>query len=154
MHEAGLAAAIATAVREAGLAGRPVRILVAGGHDEPSAFDSSLLFHLGSALPETDPALVSIVHEPTEHWCPSCGRRFDAVWQEPCPDCGSAGMPTRLDEEVSVEPAEGPGPSDPSIHDRGPSAPARTGVHAGRMEGSGAGSSPGAPSKRPDDQVS
>lgn len=153
MHEAGLAAAIATAVRDAGLAGRAVRILVAGGHDEPSAFDSSLLFHLGSALPETDPSLLTIVHEPTEHWCPSCGRRFEAVWQEACPDCGSAGMPTRPDEEISVEPAEGPGPSDPSIGDGGPSVPASGGAQAGSMEGSGAGGSPGAPSKRPDDRV-
>ena len=153
MHEAGLAAAIATAVRDAGLVGRPVRILVAGGHDEPSAFDASLLFHLGSALPEADPSLLSIVHEPTEHWCPSCGQRFDAVWQEACPECGAAGLPTRLDEEISIEPGDGPGPSDTSFRDGGPSAAARAGAQAGTMEGSGAGPHAGAPLQRPDGQV-
>jgi hypothetical protein len=52
-----------------------------------------------------------------------------------------------------VEPADGPGPSDPRIGDGGPSAAAPGGAQAGGMEGSGVGESPRAPSKRPDDRV-
>lgn len=153
MHEAGLAAAIASAIREGGLVGRPVRVLVTGGHDEPSAFDASLRFHLASALPEADTTDLAIVHLPSEHWCASCGRRFDAIWDEPCPDCGGAGLPSRLDEGIELEVVDGPGPSDPSIGDGGPSAEPRPGAQAGDMEGSGVVASGGASWKRPDGQV-
>jgi hypothetical protein len=153
VHEAGLAAAIATAVRDAGLVGRPVRIVVTGGHDEPSAFDQALLFHLSAALPEADATLFTIVHDASEQWCPACGRPFEAVWGQPCPACGGPGLPVRMDEEIAIEPGEGPGPSDPSIGDGGPSAAPRARAQAEPMEGSGPGASAGGVPRRPDGRV-
>jgi hypothetical protein len=153
MHEARLAAAIAAAIRDAGLAGLPVRVLVSGGHDEPSAFDEALRFHLSSALPETDPALVAIIHEPTQQWCPACGRAFRAVRGRPCPGCGGAGLPVKIDEEIVIEPGVGPGPSDPPIGDGGPSADRAAAAQADPMEGSGSGASAGDVPRRPDGQV-
>ncbi|HYM84062.1 MAG TPA: hydrogenase/urease maturation nickel metallochaperone HypA [Candidatus Dormibacteraeota bacterium] len=165
MHEAGLAAAVATAIRDEGLVGRRVRIVVTGGHDEPSAFDEALRFHLSGALPEVDAASLWIVHEPSEHWCSACGRRFEALWGEACPACGGTALPAHLDEELAIEPAEdlgprnragpsaGPGPSDPWIGDGIPSAGRAAPAQAGTMEGSGLGVDPNAPMKRPDEPV-
>lgn len=104
MHEAGIARGIAETLREEGLLGVPVRVLVTGGHDEPAAFDASLLFHLGLAAPENDLALIRIVHLPSERWCSGCGLRFEAVGEVDCPSCGAATMGTHIDERVEIEP--------------------------------------------------
>lgn len=152
MHEAGVANAIAAVIRDKGLLGRPVRVLVTGGHDEPSAFDAAVRFHLSFALPELDSDELAIVHLPAEHWCADCGETFEAVWDEPCPQCGGLGLTVRTAETIEVEGSGWAGSSDPSIDDRGPSATTAAARHAGDMEGhAGRHAAPGAP--RPDDQV-
>jgi len=118
VHEAGIAHGIAETLREEGLLGVPVRVLVTGGHDEPSAFDASLLFHLGLAAPEVDLGLVRIVHLPSERWCSACGRTFEAVGEVDCPDCGGATMGRMLDEQVEIEADADPAPERP--HDPAP----------------------------------
>ena len=153
MHEAGLAEAIAATIRQAGLLGGSVRILVRGGHDEPAAFDAALRSHLVANLPELDPAAVSIVHEPSEHWCVGCGRTFLAVWGGPCPDCGGPGLALEMEGSIDVERVGRAGPSDPPFGDRGPSAEAPGERHAGLMEGCGPGPVPGPLAQRPDGQV-
>jgi Zn finger protein HypA/HybF involved in hydrogenase expression len=122
MHEAGLARAIAETIRQQGLVGARIRILVTGGHDDPAAFDSSLLFHLELAAPELDLGRIAIVHEPSERWCPSCGLRSKAVGDADCPACGRATMADRTEERIEIEADE---PADPEAREaaRGTSDP-------------------------------
>jgi len=134
MHEAGIARAIAETLRGEGFVGVPVRVLVTGGHDEPAAFDVSLMFHLGLAAPEMDLSMVRIVHLPSERWCPTCGHRFDAVGESDCPACGGATMGSRLDESIEIERVDGPGPSDPAQGAGGPSARELGAAQAGDMD--------------------
>jgi hypothetical protein len=140
MHEAGIARAIAETLRAEGLLGVPVRILVTGGHDEPSAFDSSLLFHLELAAPDVDAALLSLVHLPSGRWCPSCAHRFEAVGEADCPACGGATMASQVDELIEIEvadgpaPADGPGSSDPPDGAERPSGALAEGRHHEAVE--------------------
>ncbi len=134
MHEAGIARAIAETLRTEGWLGVPVRVLVTGGHDEPAAFDASLLLHLELAAPEVDLALVSVVHLPSGRWCPSCGHRFEAVGEVDCPVCGSATMGSQMDERIEIERVDGPGSSDPSDGADRPSGAAAGEAHDGPME--------------------
>lgn len=152
MHEAGVANAIAATIREAGLLGGPVRVLVTGGHDAPPAFDAAVRFHLSALLPELAADELAIVHLPAEHWCADCGETFEAVWDEPCPRCGGPGLMVSTAETIEVEGSGWAGSSDPSIGDRGPSASSAAARHADGMEGH-AGRHAGRGAPRPDGQV-
>jgi hypothetical protein len=134
VHEAGIARAIAETLRAEGLLDVPVRVLVTGGHDDPAAFDASLLFHFELAAPDVDLALVRIVHLPSDCWCPTCGHRFEAVGEVDCPACGGPTMGSRLDEHIEIERADGPGPSDPGDGDGRPSAAGGPTAHASSVE--------------------
>lgn len=134
MHEAGIARAIADTLRAEGLLGVPVRVLVTGGHDEPAAFDASLLFHLELAAPDVDLALLRIVHLPSGRWCPSCGERSEAAGEADCPACGSATMASQPDERIEIERADGPGSYDPPDRADSPSGATAGGRHDVAME--------------------
>lgn len=105
MHEAALANTIAISLREsrqAGVVGRP-RLVIRGGHDESAAFDAALRLHLALAAPEFDIDALDIIHAPITRMCSGCGRRYRASdLLEPCPTCGSLGLPTAMDEEVEL----------------------------------------------------
>jgi Zn finger protein HypA/HybF involved in hydrogenase expression len=107
MHEAGLAAAVAAALRREGvaaLAGARVRLLVSGGHSEPADFDESFRFHLATSAPEFANAELEIVHLPVDRLCVGCGGSFAAVAEDdPCPACGGAGLPLPVPERVEIE---------------------------------------------------
>lgn len=117
MHEAGLATAVVGAIREHGLAGRHVRVVVTGGHDDPGAFDESLRFHLQLSGPELDLSRIEIVHLPSDRWCPSCGHRFAAVGDADCPSCGRATMAERTEERVELETVDDEGPAEAATGD-------------------------------------
>lgn len=107
MHEAGLAEAVADALRRE-LAGAPgparFRLLVTGGHAEPDQFDDAFLFHLAAAVPELDVSTLEVVHLPVDRLCVGCGAAFAAVSSdEPCPQCGGSGLPVPSPERVEIE---------------------------------------------------
>lgn len=104
MHEAGLAAEIADALRGERLENARVRLLVSGGHAEPEDFDASLRFHLGAVAPDLAGVAFEIVHVPTDRLCVGCGATFQSVGaDEPCPDCGSGGLPLDVKERLEIE---------------------------------------------------
>lgn len=107
MHEAGLAVAVAEALRREGVAaasGTRVRLLVSGGHAEPDDFDGSFRFHLATAAPEFDAVAIEIVHLPIDRVCVGCGGTFASVGaDEPCPRCGGSGLPVPTPERVEIE---------------------------------------------------
>jgi Zn finger protein HypA/HybF involved in hydrogenase expression len=107
MHEAGLAAAVADALRREGVEavdGAHIRLLVSGGHSEPADFDDSFRFHLATRAPEYDAAAIEIVHLPVDRLCVGCGEPFAAVASdEPCPRCGGSGLPVPTPEKVEIE---------------------------------------------------
>ncbi len=104
MHEAGLAAAVAGALRRETLEGARVRLLVSGGHGDLDDFDGALRLHLAAAAPELDPAAWEIVHLPGDRLCAGCGTPFAAVAGDaPCPACGAAGLPIPVPERIEIE---------------------------------------------------
>lgn len=104
MHEAGLASAVAEALRQESLDGARVRLLVSGGHSHPHDFDGSFLMHLVATAPELEGVPFEIVHLPFPRLCVGCGARFDAVTEEtPCPTCGSSGLPVATPERLEIE---------------------------------------------------
>jgi Zn finger protein HypA/HybF involved in hydrogenase expression len=106
MHEAGLATAVADALRREGVrqtADVRVRILVSGGHAEPEDFDGAFRMHLATAAPEFDTAAMEIVHLPIERLCVGCGQTFASVADEPCPRCGGSGLSIPATERVEIE---------------------------------------------------
>jgi Zn finger protein HypA/HybF involved in hydrogenase expression len=106
MHEAGLAAAVADALRRHGLdrEGPAVRLVVQGGHTAPEAFDDALRLHLGLCLPELDPGRLEIVHAPREAICAACGTTFTAAGpEEACPSCGGPGIARSGPESIELE---------------------------------------------------
>lgn len=107
MHEAGLAVAVAGALRREGVGAAPgtrVRLLVSGGHAEPDDFDGSLRLHLAAAAPDFDAAAIEIVHLPIDRVCVGCGGTFVSVGaDEPCPRCGGSGLPVPAPERVEIE---------------------------------------------------
>jgi len=107
MHEAGLAVAVADALRREGVGAAPgtrIRLLVSGGHAEPDDFDGSFRFHLATAAPEFDAAAIEIVHLPIDRACVGCGAMFTAVGpDDPCPGCGGSGLPVPTAERVEIE---------------------------------------------------
>jgi Zn finger protein HypA/HybF involved in hydrogenase expression len=108
MHEAGLARAVAETIHAEGLVGVPVRLLVTGGHAEPSAFDEAFRFHLSVVAPDLAPALVEILHRPAPQRCVGCGLDFEDVFQAPCPACGGVALPGMSHEELELEPVDEP----------------------------------------------
>lgn len=104
MHEAGLAVAVAEALRGERLENARVRLLVSGGHAEPEDFDASLRFHLGAVAPDLAAVVLEIVHLPMDRLCVGCGTTFQSVGaDEPCPDCGSGGLPLNVQERLEIE---------------------------------------------------
>ena len=109
MHEAGLARAIAKALRNRPAAPAPgtspgVRLLVTGGHHPNEEFDSALRFHLASEAPELDPARLEVIHLPAGRLCTGCGRSYQAADPgESCPTCGGASLPLIEREQVEIE---------------------------------------------------
>ena len=106
MHEAGLAASVADALRRRGLdrSGPRVRLTVHGGHDDANGFDEALRLHLGLALPGFDMRRLAIAHAPREAVCGGCGEPFQAVSSEtPCPVCGAEGLILPTPESIELE---------------------------------------------------
>ena len=104
MHEAGIARAVASELRQQGVPGDRVRLFVTGGHGQPEDFDAALRLHLSLALPEIDSAAIEIVHRPTSRLCPSCAVTFPGIRPlDPCPACGSPGLETPISEELELE---------------------------------------------------
>jgi Zn finger protein HypA/HybF involved in hydrogenase expression len=108
MHEAGLAASVATALRRAGAetSGRTVRLTVRGGHGTPSDFDAALRLHLASQLPDFA-GPIEITHAPQATLCVGCGEPFERVGDEACPRCGGSGLPLATPETIDVEMEDG-----------------------------------------------
>ena len=104
MHEAGIAVAIAVALREYEVEWRQARVLVRGGHTPPIEFDASLRFHLAASDPTLDLRRLQIVHLPARRTCANCGDIFEAMeLTEPCPTCGGAAWPDYTEEEIELE---------------------------------------------------
>jgi hypothetical protein len=104
MHEAGLAAAVADALRRAPLDGARVRLLVSGGHGDPDDFDGALRLHLIAAAPELEAVPLEIVHLPAPRLCIGCGREYAAVAEDaPCPSCGASGLAVPSPERLEIE---------------------------------------------------
>ena len=104
MHESGLAIAVAETLRGQSLAGVRVRLHVRGGHSDPADFDDAFRFHLIAAAPDLADVPIQIVHEPVDRLCVACGGRFAAIASdEPCPECGGAGLPMDVAEHVEIE---------------------------------------------------
>ena len=103
MHEAALAAAVAAAIHARGLAGRPVRLIVSGGHSDVEAFDAALRLHLAASYPELDTDAMTIVHQAEDRTCFTCGRPFPAVGSiADCPHCGGVGFLRPRPEEIDI----------------------------------------------------
>lgn len=105
MHEAGLANAIADAVRKAGPIdpGSRVRLLVSGGHAESGEFDDALRLHLRGLAPEIE-SVVEIEHVASDRLCMGCGGSFTAISEsEPCPACGGGALPLPIPERIDIE---------------------------------------------------
>ena len=104
MHEAALASALADAITSRGLQGKPVRLLVSGGHADHDAFDAALRFHLEAGETAVDTGTLTIIHLPTERPCLACGRLFAAVGlAADCPHCGGIGLARPGPEQVQIE---------------------------------------------------
>lgn len=134
MHEAGIARSIAATLRDAGLQGRPFRVLVTGGHAVPADFDAALLANLEIVEPPVDSRLVEIVHLPTDLLCAGCGSSFRGPVDAVCPRCGGPGLAGRMDEVIEIESLEGPGSSDTGVGDGGPSLVHGHEAHPDHME--------------------
>lgn len=111
MHEAGLAAAVAQALRHEGLVGSDgprIRLLVSGGHGEPEAFDAALRLHLSASVPELELDRVVIVHGPVTRLCADCTATYRSVDPSaPCPVCGGPGIAMPAAERVEIEWGDG-----------------------------------------------
>lgn len=104
MHEAALASAVADAITSRGMHGKPVRLLVSGGHADQHAFDAALRFHLEGCEPAIDTGSLTIVHLPVERPCLACGRLFAAIGlAADCPHCGGIGLARPGPERVQIE---------------------------------------------------
>jgi hypothetical protein len=104
MHEAGIAARVAEALRGAGVEDsiRPVRLTVSGGHGDPASFDAALRLHLTAQLPGLRaPIEISHAAEPTI--CTACLRPFLRAGADVCPACGGDGLPIARPETVEIE---------------------------------------------------
>jgi Zn finger protein HypA/HybF involved in hydrogenase expression len=110
MHESGLAAAVAAALRKHDLGGARIRLLVTGGHGNELAEDAALRTHLLIAAPELDGAAIEIVHLPSPRACVACGTGFEASRSDaPCPACGGSALPVPTRETIEIELEHGDG---------------------------------------------
>jgi Zn finger protein HypA/HybF involved in hydrogenase expression len=106
MHESGLAAGVANALRRARLDGgnRPVTLVVSGGHDQPDAFDAAFRMHLSVRLPGFDLKRLAIEHRPSRAVCVTClGEFFADDHSSSCPICGGAGLVAPVPETAEIE---------------------------------------------------
>jgi len=104
MHEAGLAMAIAEALRDERRAGDRVRLVVSGGSSATEDFDAVLRLHLALSAPELDPTEVEIVHLPSERSCLGCGASFTAtVADATCPSCGAPSFVVPSPERIDLQ---------------------------------------------------
>lgn len=106
MHEAGLAAAVADALRKEGVApaGARVRIHVSGGHAHAEDWDGAFRLHLSLAAPEFAETPVEIVHDPIDRHCIGCGGTFQSAHaDDPCPACGGNALPIPVPERLEIE---------------------------------------------------
>jgi Zn finger protein HypA/HybF involved in hydrogenase expression len=104
MHEGRIAQAVAAEIRERGLDGRGVRLVVSGGHGDATAFEAALRLHLAAALPQVDVAAISIVHRPAVRLCGGCGGAFVAPRPtDDCPACGGEGVAIPTPERIDLE---------------------------------------------------
>ena len=103
MHEAGIAIAIAGALRKEPPDGSRVRLLVSGGHGEPDDFDESLRFHLAAAAPDLDLHDLEIVHLAVDRLCSRCGATFSASEPDAVCSCGGSSLPLPTPERVEIE---------------------------------------------------
>jgi hypothetical protein len=103
VHEAALALAVAEQIRQRGMLGRPMTLLVSGGHADADAFDAALRLHLAASEPRLDTDALTIVHLLEERPCLSCGQSFAAVGQlADCPYCGGVGPLRARPEKIEI----------------------------------------------------
>ncbi|MEX1173311.1 MAG: hypothetical protein WEG56_11955 [Chloroflexota bacterium] len=118
MHEAGIAAALAAAIRERDVDVSAVRVVVTGAHHSPAVFDPAVRLHLSMIAPEIDVEAIDFVHRPVERPCIGCWTLFAAVGPDaPCPACGGPGLPSPDPERVELE-WDDDSPERPSVRDR------------------------------------
>ncbi len=104
MHEAGLAVAVAAAIRDRGLDPSGVRLLVSGGHGDVESFDAALRAHLEAAAPGLGLGAVQIVHAPVPRLCAKCAGQFRAATaEEPCPACDGPSIALSEPESIELE---------------------------------------------------
>lgn len=106
MHEAGLAAAVADALRREGVEADGARVLihVSGGHAHAEDWDGAFRLHLGLAAPEYAGTPVDIVHEPVDRLCVAGAHHFAAPSaDDPCPACGGSSLPVPIPERIEIE---------------------------------------------------
>jgi Zn finger protein HypA/HybF involved in hydrogenase expression len=104
MHEAGIATAIATTIRERGLPASTVRVVVTGAHHERSVYDDSVRLHMAICDPDLDVDAIRFIHLPSPRLCLSCSGTFSATDPEAsCTTCGGVAMPTMDSEVVELE---------------------------------------------------
>ncbi len=106
MHEAGLAAAVADALRREGVEADTARVLihVSGGHAHAEDWDGAFRLHLGLAAPEYAATPVTIVHDPVDRLCVAGGHAFAAPSaDDPCPECGGSSLPVPIPERIEIE---------------------------------------------------
>jgi Zn finger protein HypA/HybF involved in hydrogenase expression len=103
MHEAGLAADVAQAIRDRALSGRRIQLFVTGGHADVDDFDAALRFHLAISDPALDLNEITIEHLPEERACISCGHAFAAIGMlAECPRCGGVGPAPPRPERIEI----------------------------------------------------
>jgi len=104
MHEAGIATAIATTIRERGFPASTVRVVVTGAPHEQSVYDESVRLHMAICDPDLDVAAIRFIHLPSPRLCLSCSGTFSATDPDAsCPTCGGIAMPTMDAETVELE---------------------------------------------------
>ena len=113
MHEGRIAEALAVEIRDRGLDGPGIRLLVSGGLGDATAFDASLRLHLAAALPHVDVASIAIVHRPAARLCSGCAGAFVAARHtDHCPACGGEGVAVPTPERIELEWGPLPGSGD------------------------------------------
>jgi hypothetical protein len=113
MHEGRIAEAVAAGIRERGLDGHGLRLVVSGGHGDAVAFETALRLHLAAALPHVDVSAIAIVHRPAARLCSGCGGAYIAPRPtDHCPACGGDGVAIPVPERIELEWGPIPGRSD------------------------------------------
>jgi Zn finger protein HypA/HybF involved in hydrogenase expression len=106
MHEVRLARHVARTLKSRGLSVAQVRLNVRGGRTDPAEFEEGLRAQLVALLPEEarSVAALEVRRAPFAHFCPGCGRAFEAAEiAAACPNCGAESLADLTDEEIDVE---------------------------------------------------